>query len=75
MRNCDELVFDEGRDRGLYRSPRSDRPKWMRGTSGDVRTNREGRRYICEIGWELKPENRCYTTCLRYTEVKTTWRR
>ena len=69
----DWLVGDENGDRSLYRSPRSDRPKWMRGTSAKIRTSRAGQRYICEIGWELRPD-RCYTTCLRYTTVKTEWR-
>ena len=37
----DEVAFDEQRTNSLYRSPHSNRPKWMRGTSGEVRTNRE----------------------------------
>lgn len=74
MVKFDEVLFEENGDRCLYRSPRSNRPKWMRGTSSEVRTNRAGQRYICEIGWELRPENREYTTCLRYMRVTTTWR-
>jgi len=69
-----ECVLAESGDRSLYRSPRSGRPKWMRGTSHKVQVSRAGRRYFSEIGWEIKPENRMYTTCLRFVEVKTTWR-
>lgn len=69
-----EVAFDERRTGGLYRSPKSGCPKWMRDASGEVKTSRDGRKYICEVGWELQPGNRRYTTCLRYTEVKTTWR-
>lgn len=57
------------------RAPRSSRPRWMRGCSNKVKTSRDGRRYTAEIGWELKPENRMYTTYLKFTEIKTTWRR
>lgn len=69
-----EVIFDENRTGDMYRSPKSSRPKWMRWTSGKIKTNRAGRKYICEIGWELRPGNRWYITCLRYTEVKTTWK-
>jgi hypothetical protein len=65
------MQFIEPRER----APRSSRPRWMRGCSDKVKTSRDGRKYIAEIGWELKPENRMYTTCLKFTEVKTTWRR
>ena len=69
-----EMVLREGAERGLYRSPCSNRPKWMRGRSDEVRISRTGVRYIRSIGWELRPENRRYTTCPRYVEVRTEWR-
>lgn len=59
----------------MERAPRSSRPRWMRGRSDEVKTDRNGRSYIRSIGWELRADCRCYTTCPRFTEVKTTWRR
>lgn len=56
------------------RAPRSGRPRWMRGRSDEVKTARDGRRYIRSIGWELRPENRMYTTCPKFTPVKVEWR-
>ena len=67
------MYFDDCEPR--QRAPRSSRPRWMRGRSDKVKTSRDGRRYICSIGWELRPENRCYTTCPRFVEIKTEWRR
>lgn len=67
------MYFDDCEPR--QRAPRSSRPRWMRGRSDEVKTSRDGRQYISSIGWELRPENRCYTTCPRFVEVKTTWRR
>ena len=68
------MMFEDKLPRS-ERSPRSSRPRWMRGCSDEVQVARDGRRYIRSIGWELRPENRCYTTCPRFVEVKTTWRR
>ena len=56
------------------KAPQTSRPRWMRGRSDEVRTARDGRRYIRSIGWEIRPECRCYTTCPKYVEVKVTWR-
>lgn len=65
------MLFIEPKER----APRSSRPRWMRCCSDKVKTTHDGRRYIAEIGWELKHENSMYTTCIKFTEVKTTWRR
>ena len=67
------MYFDDCEPR--QRAPRSSRPRWMRGRSDEVKTSRDGRKYIRSIGWELRPENRFYTTCPRFVEIKTEWRR
>ena len=67
------MYFDDCEPR--QRAPRSSRPRWMRGRSDEVKTSRDGRKYIRSIGWELRPENRGYTTCPRFVEIKTEWRR
>lgn len=66
------MYFDDCEPR--QRAPKSSRPRWMRGRSDEVKTARDGRQYIRSIGWELRPENRCYTTCPRFVVVKTEWR-
>ena len=66
------MYFDDCEPR--QRSPKSSRPRWMRGRSEKVKTSRDGRQYIRSIGWELRTENRFYTTCPRFVEVKTEWR-
>ena len=67
------MYFDNCEPR--QRAPMSSRPRWMRSMSDKVKTSRDGRKYIRSIGWELRPENKCYTTCPRFVEVKTEWRR
>lgn len=66
------MYFDDCEPR--QKAPPTSRPKWMRGRSDEVKTARDGRRYIRYIGWELRPESRCYTTCPKFAEVKVEWR-
>ena len=67
------MYFDDCEPR--QKAPPTSRPRWMRGRSDEVKTARDGRRYIRYIGWELRPENGHYTACPKFAEVKTEWRR
>lgn len=67
------MFFDDREPR--QKAPLTSRPKWMRGRSDEVKTARDGRRFIRSIGWELLPGNRLYTTCPKFEVVKVRWRR